>query len=119
MFDKAAYNRRWYHANKERARETARVWRKRTGYMRKRTLQEKYSLTVEDWDAMFEAQGGACAVCPAIEPGNKQGWSTDHDHASGRVRGILCHGCNMALGGAKDNPTTLRALADYIERSRT
>lgn len=40
----------------------------------------------------------------------------DHDHATGKFRGWLCNGCNVALGNVYDNPETLRKLADYLER---
>ena len=80
-------------------------------------LKRYYGLTIEEWEALFVAQGRACAVCKSVYPGRKTGhWSTDHDHTTGKVRGILCNGCNMALGQAKDDPQRLRALADYLER---
>lgn len=41
----------------------------------------------------------------------------DHDHTTGRFRGWLCNGCNLALGNAYDNPEILRKLADYLERN--
>ena len=39
----------------------------------------------------------------------------DHDHETGKVRGLLCNGCNIAIGYAKDSPETLRRMAAYIE----
>jgi hypothetical protein len=52
-----------------------------------------------------------CEVCGAAGRIN-----FDHDHYTGDFRGWLCHGCNVALGYAKDDPLILRALADYLER---
>ena len=57
-----------------------------------------------------------CEVCG--EPSNKT-LHIDHDHATGAVRGVLCEGCNHALGNAKDNPALLRSLADYLEARAT
>lgn len=54
--------------------------------------------------------GTACAACDSTEK-----LHVDHDHTTGKVRGLLCHGCNIALGMAKDNPRTLRNLASYLE----
>jgi len=53
----------------------------------------RYRITVIEWEAMLAAQGGLCAICrqPMRRP------VTDHDHASGKVRGILCHPCNIKL----------------------
>ncbi|MDQ1705857.1 MAG: hypothetical protein QOF18_2223 [Frankiaceae bacterium] len=59
---------------------------------------------------MIEAQGGTCAVCPG-KPEH-----VDHDHETGRVRGILCFNCNQALGNVRDNPTVLKGLIDYLRR---
>jgi hypothetical protein len=64
---------------------------------RRNNLARNYRMTPDDWTAMFEAQGRACAICRTTEP-RGQGWHTDHSHATGAVRGILCHDCNLALG---------------------
>lgn len=86
---------------------------KRGGLDRKYALKSKYNLTSEAYDAMLEAQGGGCAACGA-EP-SRRALSTDHDHETGEVRGILCDGCNLALGHVGDDPDRLRALATYLE----
>ncbi len=39
----------------------------------------------------------------------------DHDHKTGEIRGVLCGGCNVALGSARDDPELLRNLAAYLE----
>jgi hypothetical protein len=72
-------------------------------------------ITSEAWDEMFAAQGKRCAICGTdAEP--TKGWTTDHCHDAGHVRGILCNGCNAGLGHFKDNPAALRAAAEYLER---
>ncbi len=72
----------------------------------------------EDWARLFESQSGKCRGCFRGLP---QDWRThvDHDHASGHVRGLLCNDCNMVLGRVKDDPSTLRRLAEYVEDSNT
>lgn len=82
--------------------------------IRRRELQRKYGLTPEQWDQMFAQQGSRCAICGTTEPGSNHGWATDHCHASGRVRAILCAPCNLGLGLFKDNPNILRAAIDYL-----
>jgi hypothetical protein len=76
-------------------------------------LTRRYGITAEESDAMFEAQGGLCAICrtaPAVH--------VDHDHDTGEVRALLCFGCNGGLGQFKDDPEVLRAAACYVERHR-
>ena len=100
------------------ARRTA--WRKanpekETEHSRRYQLKRNYGMTLEQWDEMFEAQGGCCAVCGTDEPGGKGTFHVDHCHDSGEVRALLCNGCNVALGMMDDDPERIRALADYAE----
>jgi hypothetical protein len=87
-------------------------------------LHKQYDMTNDEFDQMLAAQGGRCAICRTDEPrsGGRGGangtWHVDHDHATGKNRGLLCSNCNRMLGQAKDNPATLRAGADYLERTR-
>lgn len=56
-----------------------------------------YGVTRADFEAMLAAQAGMCAICGVNEPGGCYNWPTDHCHATGKVRGILCRRCNNAL----------------------
>lgn len=77
----------------------------------------RYGLTVEQYDTMLAAQGGRCAlfaVCGATEPGGgKTQWAVDHDHATGRVRGLLCLACNATRVGSNTVESAL-AVARYL-----
>ena len=64
---------------------------------RDRTLVRRYGITVEEYDALFDAQQGKCALCGGDSNGRGR-LAVDHDHATGRVRGLLCFTCNTALG---------------------
>jgi predicted nucleic acid-binding Zn ribbon protein len=88
------------------------IWRAKSPmYMRTRA----YGITAEWYAETLITQGNACAICRDTEPGGKGGWHVDHDHATGKVRGLLCHGCNIALGYLKDDITRLRAAIAYLE----
>lgn len=81
-------------------------------YMRKYL----YGLTQEQFEAMLEAQGGRCAICRTDTPGGRDNrWHVDHCHATGKVRGLLCNGCNIGLGHFKDDPERLLAAVAYLE----
>ena len=58
---------------------------------------------------MLRNQGGVCAICQTAPAAH-----VDHDHATGAVRALLCFNCNGGLGQFKDDPTALRAAADYV-----
>lgn len=76
----------------------------------------KYGISPERYAEMLAEQGDRCAICGTDTPAGKGGWHTDHDHATNRVRGLLCHHCNLLLGHAKDDPAILRAAVDYLMR---
>jgi hypothetical protein len=72
-----------------------------------------YGITQEQRDDIFVKQGSCCAICKSKYHGGR-GWHTDHDHVTKKVRGILCHPCNLALGNVKDNVEILQALIEYL-----
>jgi hypothetical protein len=59
------------------------------------TYRSRTGLSVEEYDAMLKAQGGGCAICG--NPPKTRRLDVDHDHKTGKVRGLLCHRCNRAL----------------------
>lgn len=67
---------------------------------RRARLKHLYGVTPEWYDETLAAQGGHCAICPSTIPGRAgvEFFSVDHDHADGRVRGLLCLRCNSSLG---------------------
>ena len=63
---------------------------------------------------MLVAQGGVCAICRLTCQSGKR-LCVDHDHATGKVRGLLCQKCNTVLGKMSDSPELLRRAAAYLE----
>ena len=63
--------------------------------------------------ALRDAQGNMCAICGATE----LPLFVDHDHTSGLVRGLLCHYCNIGLGGFKDDPARLQSAIRYLAKN--
>lgn len=92
-----AATRKWEKNHPEKTR----VYRKR------RRVRKEYNLSLEEYQSLL-AQ--SCAVC-----GAKEGLHLDHDHKTGKVRGVLCARHNHALGLCQDNASELRALVDYLE----
>lgn len=76
--------------------------------------QRLYGLTPEQYTAFLEAQDHRCAICRTDEPKGKGTWHVDHDHATGRTRGLLCNSCNLALGHFADDTGRLEAAIAYL-----
>jgi len=112
----------WVDQNKEKIEEYKEVYRndpERTAkakvYSRQWRLMKDFGLTVDDYDRMLKDQNGGCAICGADDSGNKRDhFAVDHDHKSGKVRGLLCYQCNVGLGHFKEDPDLLRKAANYL-----
>jgi len=82
---------------------------------RDRNLRQLYGVAPEEYESMLSAQSGGCAVCGETNK-NRRRLYVDHDHETGKVRGLLCHRCNRVLGSVNDSPELLRRLIDYLKR---
>ena len=80
-------------------------------------LKNNYKLTVEEYEAMLRVQDGRCAICNAVFPKGRRP-HVDHDHATGKVRGLLCARHNHGLGMFSDSEELLMAAAAYLQRFR-
>lgn len=115
-------NKEWRDNNKERMAELNKQSRLKHRLVfneraRKRHYTTKYGITIEERNALLFSQNNKCAACGTVDPGAKQGWAVDHNHTTGRVRGILCQPCNRAIGHAKENIHRLKALVVYLEQN--
>ena len=81
-------------------------------------LKSTYGITIEEYDTMFEIQGGACLICGCPETASRNGktknLAVDHNHITGKIRGLLCQKCNQALGLLSENPVVIKSLLEYI-----
>lgn len=80
-------------------------------------LKRKYGITIAEYDTMLAAQGGGCAICGTktnTYRGEARHFAVDHDHDTGRVRGLLCQTCNRMIGLAGDSVERLKAAARYL-----
>jgi hypothetical protein len=79
---------------------------------RRHYFRSRYGLTLDQVEAMAE---DGCRICGTTDwPGRHNRPHVDHDHGTGRVRGILCSECNTGLGKFKDSPELLNAAAEYL-----
>lgn len=75
-----------------------------------------YGIDVPDYDRMLEEQGGGCYVC-GKEPEERKALHIDHDHDTGKVRGLLCANHNRGLGLFNDDPMLIIKTLEYLVRN--
>lgn len=106
----------WRESNPERARATKAAYieagRKRA-VDRRYQLKRKYGITPEQYDALLAEQSGGCAIC-GRPPRRDISLHVDHEHGTGRIRGLLCFRCNNALGDFGDDHDRLGAALAYL-----
>jgi hypothetical protein len=90
-----------------------------------KTLRRKYGITLAQYDELFEAQGGVCALCKKGETTKRrkkgegrERLAVDHCHDTGRVRGLLCFKCNTAIGSLGDTEEDAQRVVDYLSASK-
>lgn len=83
-------------------------------------LKRTYNITVQDYKEMFREQKGICKICGeegfVMAKHHKTKLVVDHCHTTGKVRGLLCHKCNQALGLFQDSVKNLTTAASYIKQ---
>lgn len=111
-----AKNKAWANANRERLKLYRRKYdaenRERREQLAKESyLRRKYGLTLEKLKEMLEKQNNKCANigCP------DKATDIDHNHITGKIREMLCHNCNTALGMLREDAERIMGLFNYAE----
>lgn len=86
-------------------------------YMKYR-LKKNYGITTEDYNKMFEDQEGCCAICGKHQKDINKKLAVDHDHVTGKVRGLLCHKCNIGMGHFNDDINLLGIVIEYLSKNK-
>ena len=111
------YIKKWILENREYYLERRKKYnsKKNTRQMeRNRKLKQNYNITLDEYNLMVEAQQNRCLICNTM-PLNKKLY-VDHNHTTGRIRGLLCHHCNSGLGYFKDNTKFLQKAIEYLNK---
>ncbi|NJO48289.1 MAG: hypothetical protein HC840_01075 [Leptolyngbyaceae cyanobacterium RM2_2_4] len=99
--------------NPEKARESGRIHMRNRSPEKRRNqkLRETYGITLLDYQKMAEDQKSACGIC------NSYGkLFVDHNHSTGTVRELLCHGCNSGIGFFREDPILMEKAIKYIQK---
>ena len=114
----------WNKQNRERHNEISVKWNANNKRKKKDThLKRNFGISLEQYDGIFAAQNGKCAICGNTEStldrrsGEPKMLSVDHDHITGKIRGLLCQRCNLILGLFEDSTSNLIMAIKYLEKS--
>lgn len=99
-----AGKKRWREDNKEQCKILD----------RKKYLARNYGITEADWDRLFRSQRGKCKICGTHQSTLARRLHVDHDHETGKVRGLLCVNCNQGLGSFHDDCDLLEKAKQYL-----
>lgn len=94
---------------RERLRSDEALLARTRAFKKKSRLKADYGITVGQYEEMLLSQEGLCYLCQKDAP-----LVVDHDHATGKVRGLLCRECNLALGFFYDNPQVMAKAITYV-----
>ena len=82
---------------------------------RKKYIEKAFNIPYSQYEQMQTAQNNVCAICKEKETCSRQEYlSVDHNHTTGKVRGLLCNSCNRALGYFRDNPVFVENAKNYL-----
>jgi len=120
--DRKEQNREVYRKNRDKILCQQKAYRdSHKESIRSTKLKQYYGITLAEYTIILGKQGGTCALCPMTQEQHisKYGMSLviDHDHRTGRIRGILCTNHNVGIGRFNDSPGALREAARYIEEN--
>lgn len=112
--------REWQKANKDKYKVWNQAWAEslevsRYEKYKPNILQRKYGITLEQFDRMKATQNSCCACCGESETILGKTLAIDHDHATGKVRALLCTNCNTGIGHFKDDIFRLERAISYLK----
>lgn len=109
-------HRRYVNENRERIRT-----RRKAAYRENKipainqNLKRYYGIGIEDYNRMFAEQKGLCKICDLPQVDFSRRFDVDHDHETGRIRGLLCVRCNRGIGLLRDNVEILKRAIKHIQ----
>lgn len=112
-----AYQIAWVARNREKANAVARAYAQKPENKQKQRSRHRlrtYNLTDEQLQQMYDAQGGRCRICGCQLDLSSRNTHVDHNHKTGEIRALLCHGCNIGLFYVENAQFRLACL-HYLE----
>ncbi len=116
-----ALGRERYRLRAEHFKNKSAAWRKKNAHISKRTyrkwqLKSRFGISIEQYEEMLDRQERKCAICGMEQKGEKS-LAVDHNHLTGKVRELLCAGCNFIVGVTEKNDKLwMSKVVEYLEK---
>ncbi len=108
--------REWCKRNPDKAAKATRSYYQKNGdYWRLWRRCKDKGITIKEYLEMFRVHNGRCDICGVFHLELNRSLCIDHNHETGKIRGLLCDSCNQMLGRAKDNPVILEQAVSYLK----
>jgi len=114
-------NKKCYDKNKKKYHETGKKWKKKNPdkvriYEKKCELR-RYGITLDEYTKLAARQGNVCGICSSQQIKRYKYLTVDHCHKTGKIRGLLCATCNLALGLLGDSLKDIHNILQYLEKN--
>lgn len=86
-------------------------------YHRNDKLQRTYGISYAEYLTMLEAQCNGCAICGTTSTGKRKAFAVDHNHETGKVRGLLCSNCNTGIGNLREDEGIMLRAIEYLRNT--
>jgi len=112
-------NKQYYIDNKEKIiKHVKKRYKENPEKQRNRNYKRRFNITIDDYNKMFKKQNGKCDICGSNDSGSikTEHFFIDHNHITGKIRGLLCYSCNSAVGLLKDDIEISKNLTKYLTK---
>lgn len=119
-FDAFKKGKRYADGRRSRCRTCDNEYRRT--YLKQHPYKRTGHITAIEYEKLLNKQNNLCAICfrpeRAVDPryGTLRSLAVDHDHITGKIRGLLCTDCNTVLGKMNDDPDRLKSAWQYLNR---
>ena len=114
------YERRYYEKTKQARKEKYNSDPEYKNKLITRSKENKYGLKEGEYKVLLEVQNGVCAICKRPQVSSKtNNLFIDHNHITGKVRGLLCNKCNVTIGMVEEDVSRLQKIIEYLDSHKS
>jgi len=111
------YDKKWQKKNREKVLAYRKKYaEKHPQIVKNGQLKNRFGITLVEYNQFLHKQNNKCALCFIDQQNCSKAFAVDHNHITGKIRGLLCHPCNVGLGCFKENLLVLENAINYLKK---